>query len=190
MPKAKTEATERHGLCAYHVEQTYCPLPGIFCASSAGAGTWYCALHRDNRPQGPGALEDLQRIIDRQTELRAKRRMPAAAGGLLWDPVAKDYTFDQAKTARGRAGLPSITSIRDEVNRGVGDHPEWKRQAGESSMAYGRRMLATMRGHAPIAKRLPYDPHERIDGSGDESDRLTGDEYDRLEREAIQQEGV
>ena len=120
----------RHGLCAYSVDTLSCPLPGVYSAPGARS-PWYCWLHESNRPQGPGAREDLAGIIEHQAELR-----------------------------RGHHGA---STIEQQGVATIRAHPEWYRQAGETSAAYRARMVGTLRRHLGRAtKPLPYDPDARL----------------------------
>ena len=176
--KDKDKREERPGLCTYHAGGLYCPLPGSLSPDTSPRPTrqWYCALHIENRPQGPAAENDLREIIAAQAEIR-ERRKRAQGLGLLWDAAANAYTYDMSKsTIAAHAGK----SIEERLQAGIDAHPEWHRQSGEASSAYRERMMAEMRRRAgSMLGRLPYDPAQR------EADLEATEE-----RAAIQEAGV
>lgn len=162
----------RRPLCAYHLGVLYCPLPGTFCPTALGDGTWYCWLHFESRPQGAGADDDLRRIIATQGELR-REHYHMGNRGALWDPVIQSYTYN-LETAG-----PRVDHIEERMQANIAAHPEWRRQSAESKKDYGSRMIASMRGEiGNVLKSLPYDPSARL-----------AEQEAAEEREAIRAEG-
>lgn len=66
--------------------------------------------------------------------------------------------------------------IQVEITRRMDEHPEWRKRPDESSEVYARRMLVTLRFMGGVARGLPYDKGTSV----------SGDDYARAEREAIQ----
>ena len=160
----RAPANDRPWLCAYQVGGLFCPLPGSLSPDTGPkpARNWYCWLHIDDRPQGAAAHQDLMRIIERQAALLRERKTRAteATLGLLWDPIAQEYTYAVAKSTIAR--WPARTAEAQLLD-GIDRNPEWQRGPQESSSEYAARMIGIMRGLAGrIVKPLPYDPTTRL----------------------------
>ena len=59
--------------CDYTAGGMFCPLPGAL----DDGGKWWCRLHLSNRPRGDDAHDDLRKIIDNQTQVRADMYAPS-----------------------------------------------------------------------------------------------------------------
>lgn len=70
--KPKNEPDSRRHLCAFRINETYCPLPNVF----SNGVKWFCEYHsREANKRGDAeGMRDLLDIIENQSEIRRRYR--------------------------------------------------------------------------------------------------------------------